>query len=1019
MKVAEALARVVTQPRLILLIVAMLVLAGLGSLSGMARQEDPAFPDRVGLITVIYPGATAETLERLILEPLQEEIAQVEEIQEYNATARTGVALVNLSLQDALYDTDTGWERVRIAMQRAQTEFPAGVLEMTLEDRLIGLPAVVLAIAGSSSVVEMSLAAEQLKRDLMDLPGLSRIELEGETSEQINIALHDAELVRLGITPNQLAQYIVQRNQVSPGGFIVVGDRRLNLLSNNEFLDINAIRSTQIPLPQGGSVPLSAVAEVWRSATEPPEPATFQDGEQVVALELFTIKNQVDALQFGDAVRARVATLHDEYAPLEIRELFFQPDQVADRLDNLMGSLMLSMIIITVILFLGMGWRMGVTVAGMLPVVTLISLGIYDMGGGVLHQIAVIGAVISLGILIDNAIVMVENIQHRLNQGATRQEAMLSSIAELAGPLGASTGTTLAAFTPLLLSSGGTADFTRGIPVMIMLTLTVSFFLAVTLAPLASAWFLKPATAKRSVWIDRLGSSAASLTRRAPKSVILGGTLLAMGSMALFPYLNFQFFPNADRPQVVVEMFLPEGSDIRQTHLLSQELEGALRQQPGVKTIHRFVGATGPGFYYNLPNATQAPNRARLVVNMEALEQTAGLMDWVRDFTARNHPEYDIIAGTLAQGPPRAAPVEIRVFNADDEQRLAAAEQVFQLLKNVPGAVDVRHDIDTGVPLLRLQVDDASAQRYGLSRADVAQTLFARSFGQPIEQYRQELDPLPIVLRSNQGAQLDVEGLLSSYVFNAAGQAIPLSLIAQTEADWQVASINHRNGVRVLSITSGLADGYSFSQILDVLNQRMAEEPLPTGTRLEFGGDQESSGEANSAILATAPIGILLLLFFLLLQFNSYKRVGIILLTVPLAAAGIFPGLVLTDSPFGFQPLLGIIALVGIVVNNAIVLVDRMDQSMNEGATVNDAVDEAVRRRTRPILLTTATTVTGLLPLAFSSSTLWPPMAWAIISGLLASTVLTLLVVPAVCRLTLRPKQVTGHPSNSTASAAA
>ena len=330
MKVAETLARVVTQPRLILLIVAMLVLAGLGSLSGMARQEDPAFPDRVGLITVIYPGATAETLERLILEPLQEEIAQVEEVEEYNATARTGVALVNLSLQDALYDTDTGWERVRIAMQRAQTEFPDGVLEMTLEDRLIGLPAVVLAIAGSSSVVEMSLAAEQLKRDLMDLPGLSRIELEGETSEQINIALHDAELVRLGITPNQLAQYIVQRNQVSPGGFIVVGDRRLNLLSNNEFLDINAIRSTQIPLPQGGSVPLSAVAEVWRSATEPPEPATFQDGEQVVALELFTIKNQVDALQFGDAVRARVATLHDEYAPLEIRELFFQPDQVAE-----------------------------------------------------------------------------------------------------------------------------------------------------------------------------------------------------------------------------------------------------------------------------------------------------------------------------------------------------------------------------------------------------------------------------------------------------------------------------------------------------------------------------------------------------------------------------------------------------------------------------------------------------------------------------------------------------------------
>ena len=1015
MNFGSAIARLVTQPRLVILIVTMLTLVGVGSLSSMARQEDPAFPDRAGLITILFPGATAETIERLILEPLQNELSQVEEVQEYQATARTGVALVNVSLLDNRYDTDTGWERVRIAMDRAEMEFPDGVLEMTLDDRLTGLPAVVLAVAGSPSTVELSLAAEQLKRDLQDLPGLSRIELQGETEEQINIALHDAELVRLGITPNQLGQFIAQRNQVSPGGFIVVGDRRLNLLSNNEFLSLEAIRSTQIPLPQGGSVPLAAVADVWRSAVEPLAPATFQDGEQVVALELYTIKNEVDALLFGDNVRARLEQLRADYPQLEIRELFFQPDQVAERLDSLTDSLMLSMLIITTILFLGMGWRMGVTVALMLPVVTLISLGIYNFGGGVLHQIAIIGAVISLGILIDNAIVMVENIQHRLNEGATRQKAMLGAVVELAGPLAASTGTTLAAFTPLLLSSGGTADFTRGIPVMIMLTLTVSFLLAVSIAPLASAWFLKPATVRRSAWIDRLANNIAAVSRRFMKSVIVAGVVLAGGSMMLFPYLNFQFFPNADRPQVVVEMFLPEGSDIRQTHLLSQELESALRDRPGVTTVHRFVGATGPGFYYNLPNATQAPNRARLVVNMEVLPQTAALMDWVRNYTASNFPEYDIIASTLAQGPPRAAPVEIRVFHSDDETRLAAAEQVFRQVKSVPGAVDVRHDIDTGVPVLRLNVDDASAQRYGLSRADVAQTLFARSFGQPVEQYRQELDPLPIVIRSNEGTRLNVESLLSSYVFNVQGEPIPLSLIAQTEADWQVASIKHRNGVRVLSITSGLGDGYSFSQILDGLNARMASEPLPPGTGLEFGGDQESSGEANSAILATAPIGVLLLLFFLLLQFNSYKRVGIILLTVPLAAAGVFPGLVLTDSPFGFQPLLGIIALVGIVVNNAIVLVDRIDQSLKQGVPVNDAVDEAIRRRTRPILLTTATTVTGLLPLALSSSTLWPPMAWAIISGLLASTLLTLLVVPAVCRLSLKNLcTVTTYQLNST-----
>ena len=1002
MNFGETIVGLVARPRLILLVVAMLALAGVASFGSMSRQEDPVFPDRNGLITVLYPGATAEVMERLVLEPLQDEISQVEEVQDYTATARTGVALVSVALLDTMYDTDTGWDRVRIAMERAQTEFPAGIAEITLDDRLSGLPAVVLALAADSSVVNLSLAAEQLKRDLMDLPGLSRIELEGETREQINIALKDAELVRLGVTPNQLAVLLGQRNQVSPGGFLVVNDRRLNLLSNNEFVDIDAIRETQIPLPDGGSVPLAAIADVWRSAVEPPEPSTWQDGEQVVALNLFTIKNQVDAIQFGVSVRDRVEQLRTDYAPLEIRELFFQPDQVKERLDGLQASLVLSMLIITAILFIGMGWRMGVLVAGMLPIVSLISLGIYDFGGGVLHQIAVIGIVISLGILIDNAIVIVENIQYRLNDGETRGQAMANAIKELAGPLGASTGTTLAAFTPLLLSKGGTADFTRGIPVMIMLTLTVSFILAVTLAPLLSAWFLKPAQIKSSAAIERLATYLAGISRHFPRGVVIGGVVLAAASMALFPFLNFQFFPNADRPQVVIEMFLPEGSDIRRTNELSQEMEQQLRQRPGVMSVHRFVGFTGPGFYYNLPNATQSPNRARMVVNTESLSDSGPIIQWARDFSANSHPEYEIVAGTLAQGPPRVAPIEIRVYHSNDETRLAAAEQVFRLLKSVPGAADVRHDIDTGVPVLRLNVDDASAQRAGLSRADVASTLFARSFGAPVEQYRQELDPLPIVLRSQEGTQLEVANLLSSYIYNTNGEAIPLTQIAQTEADWQVASINHRNGVRVLTVTGGLAEGFSYSQILDSLNAKLAEEPLPAGTRLENGGDQESSGDANNAILATAPIGILLLLFFLLLQFNSFKRVGIILISVPLAAAGIFPGLVLTDSPFGFQPLLGIIALVGIVVNNAIVLVDRMDQQLLAGMSLDDAVDEAVIRRTRPILLTTATTVTGLLPLAFSSSTLWPPMAWAIISGLMASTVLTLLVIPGVCRLSMK-----------------
>jgi multidrug efflux pump subunit AcrB len=351
--------------------------------------------------------------------------------------------------------------------------------------------------------------------------------------------------------------------------------------------------------------------------------------------------------------------------------------------------------------------------------------------------------------------------------------------------------------------------------------------------------------------------------------------------------------------------------------------------------------------------------------------------------------------------------VEVRLYHPDDAVRAKAVEQVFTGLRQVPGIVDVRHDLDPGVPSVHINVDDATAARYGISRAEVAQSLYGQSFGIVAEQFRREDDPIPLVLRSLDGTALSLSRLLSINVYTNRGDAVPLSAIASVETTWEPAARYLRNGVRVNSVTANLETGYSFSQALDGLQAYLAKKPLPPGTRLEYGGDAEGSNDANDAILTTAPIGILLLLFFLLLQFNSFGRVGIILLTVPLAMVGVFPGLVLSGSPFGFQSLLGVIALVGIVVNNAIVLLDVIDRKLDEGKSIRDAVRMAVEQRTRPILLTTATTVAGLLPLAFSSSTLWPPMAWAIISGLLASTVLTLLVVPSLCIKVIR-----GHVSD-------
>lgn len=1005
--------RLLNGQRLLGMVVTMLCLLGVAAYSTMPRQEDPSFPYRAGMITVNYPGASAEAVERLVLQPLADELRQVEEVEFSQGTARTGVALMKLRLEDHIYDTDPAWDRVRQAMERARLDFPDDVGQMALDDRLIDIPAIVLAVGGSPSVTELSTVAERLKRNLADIPGVSRIELEGDADEQITLALDDAALFRLGISPSRVLDTLAKRNQTTPGGFVVVDGRRLSVLPNSEFADIDAIRATPIELPDGSQVPLAAAADVWRGPAEPRQPATWYDGERVVLVSLIMEEGTTDAIRFGEQVRQRLDQLRPDFAPHEIREMFFQPDKVEERLDNLAWSLVLSVLIIVGVVFTGMGLRMGLLVASILPMVAMISIGLYDLGGGVLHQVAVIGMVIALGILIDNAIVIVENIQGHLDQGMRRLDALRKAVSELAGPLGASTGTTLAAFAPLLLSKGGAADFTRGVPVMIMLTLSVSYLLAISAVPLLAARFLKP---RRNVHRDRLIGLARSLggmVANYPKRLIAAGAVLVAISVALTPFTAQQFFPNADRPRVIVELYMPEGTDQARTAEAAARLERAIRTQPDALEVHRFVGFTGPSFYYNLQRAPQAPNRARLVIRTPTLADTTEMVRWVRAHASEQMPELDLSVGVLGQGPPRTAPVEIRIYHADDAKRTEAVEQVFATLRDVPGTVDVRHDLDIGVPSIAINVDDASAARYGLTRADVAQSLYGQSFGVVAERYRQEDDPIPLVLRSREGTSLSLSRLLSVNIYNSRGDAVPLAAVANVETTWEPAARYLRDGVPVNTVTANLLKDYSFSQALDGLFSGLENNSLPEGTRMEMGGDAEGSGDANGALLKAAPIGVLLLLFFLLVQFNSFRRVGVILLTVPLAAVGIFPGLVLSGSPFGFQSLLGVIALVGIVVNNAIVLLDVMDRELEKGRDIRDAVRSAVEQRTRPILLTTATTVAGLLPLAFSSSTLWPPMAWAIISGLLASTVLTLLVVPSVCVQVIREK--VSEPENAPA----
>jgi multidrug efflux pump subunit AcrB len=990
---------------MIISLVLLLSLTGLAAWFTMIRQEDPAFPYRYGYVMVQFPGADVEQVEHLVAKPLEEEISEVEAVDEIETTIRAGFVHVIIGMKPTVYDTDNAWDRIRVAVARAEARFPEGAGRAFVDDRQVDAQTVVLAVGGSDDILELQQAAERLKNRLYSISAVSRVRLFGDSGEQVTIAIDDASIKTLGITPQQIMEQLSARNQIIPGGFVEVDGRQTLVRPQTEFRSIAEIANSPIVLSGGNSVPLSSIASVGMEVTQPPVGTVWMNQKQVVAVGVTVARNQVNTVEFGYHLRDFLDDLRPEFAPLTIEEMFFQPVHVKARLAELGYSLLAGVLIVGTLLILTMGPRMGLVVAVILPLVTLSSLSLFAMGGGVLHQMAVAGMVIALGMLVDNAIVMVENIQWHIDRGASAVEAAVRSVTELAKPLAAATGTTLAVFVPMLISRGDAADFTRAIPVTILIMLSMSYLFAVFVTPLLSQVVLRPRPghAGRNR-MAKAGTAIGSLSVRHGRWALLAAAILILTAAVGSRFVGKEFFPPTDRRQMVVDVYYPEGTPIELTTEFVTAMAAELSAFDESVNVHAFSGNSGPRFFYNLNENPRAPHIGRVVIETRRFEDLEMLIQWVRSEAATRWPEVQIVARRLAQGPPSPAPVELRVIGSDREHLARYAEDITAMMREIPGTVDVRHNLGIGIPSLRFEIEDAVADARGLNRQRVAQALAQQTQGIKIGSYRASEDPIPIVLRSREGSQFSLDQLLAVNAYPAPHKGIPVMDTGQARMEWQAAVIHHYNLEPVVTIFSELEDGVTYAAVFEEIFKRLPSLDPPAGTRVIAGGSQESSGEANTALFKTLPIGIILLLFFLLLQFNSYRRVLIVLVTVPLAITGVVPGLLITGNTFGFMSLLGVITLVGIVVNNAIVLIDVIDHNLGAGMGSAEAVVEAVARRTRPILLTTLTTVAGLLPLTFTSSTLWPPMAWSIISGLLAATVLTLGVVPTLSNWLLKPQ---------------
>ena len=986
----------------------MLSIVGVATWLSMPRQEDPTMKARFGLVIAPYPGANPLDVERLVALPLEEELSELSDIERVQVTIRTGIAIVNIRFRSSVMDTQRAWEKVRRAIQAAHREMPKSAILPTINQKLNETEAVVVALRGPNDVLVLAEYADKLKSKMMAMNDVSRVEITGDAGEQISISIRESVATKLGLSHVEILQALTSRNLSSPGGIINIGERRIELKPNSEFRTLEEIRRTPIFLrspgqPSGAMIPLEDIAEVRAMVAQPLTQRARLNGEVAVFVGVVP-RRGLDAIRFGKSIQKEIDTFAADNPKIQVENLAFQPKQVEDRLQELGGSLLLGILIVGLLLIMTMGFRLGLVVSSVVPLVTFATIGIYGALDGVFHQIAAAALVLALGMLVDNAIVMAELVQSNLDAGLDRRDAMLGAVKELFIPLLSSTATTVAAFVPMLLAPGTTGEFTRSIPVVAIIALTVSYGFAVIVTPVFSGLVLRPNISQK----DRPQTKGAKFTKKLarvsvqhPVWALLFVATVVLLSGSLAPKVKKDFFPQSDKKHLIVMMTLPEGTNLDTTNEKSKILERFLMEHELVESVAAFVGRSTPRFYYNLPLRPNASHMAQLVVKVSEASLLTPLISDLRVFSREKLVDALVLPKRLEQGPPVAAPVEIRLLGNDLQDLFAASEKVRKIVREIEGSIDIRADHGLGKFFVEYEIDDAAASRLGLARASVVRSMYGRTVGLPAGKFHKNRTRIPIQVRSFNAANSSLAQVDAFELSGPAGR-VPLSRITQSKLKTSPAVIHRFNGVRRVSVLTDILPGRTYAEIISELLPQIENMTFPEGVKWEIGGASEASADANKEIGKNAPLAFILLLVILLAQFNSFRRTLIVLLTAPMAILGIWPGLYLGGLAFGFIALLGAIALIGIVVNGAIVLLDVIELERNAGAKIPDAIEAAIMRRTRPILLTTLTTIAGLMPLLFSKSTLWPPMASAMISGLTIATVLTLVAVPASYRLLFR-----------------
>lgn len=995
--------------QIVLFLMLLLAIVGALSYTKLGQSEDPPFTFKAMVIRTNWPGATAQEVSRQVTERIEKKLMETGEYDRIVSFSRPGESQVTFIARDSMHSNEIPelWYQVRKKISDIRQSLPPGIQGPFFNDEFGTTFGNIYALTGQGfDYAVLKDYADRIQIQLQRVKDVGKVDLLGLQDEKIWIELSNVKLATLGLPLAAVQKVLEEQNAVSTAGFFETPSERVQLRVSGNFQTVEQIRNFPIRVADR-TFRIGDVADVRRGFNDPPAPRMRFMGEDAIGLAV-AMKDGGDILVLGKALEGEFSRLQKSLpAGMELRKVSDQPAAVKTGVGEFVRVLAEALIIVLLVSFFSLGVRTGMVVALAIPLVLAITFAtMYYLGIG-LHKISLGALVLALGLLVDDAIIAVEMMAIKMEQGFDRIKAASFAWTSTAFPMLTGTLITAAGFLPIATAQSGTGEYTRSIFQVVTIALVASWIAAVVFVPYLGEKLLpdlaKIHAAKHGAESNPHGTPFYQRVRRVVgwcverrKTVIVLTILAFVGSVMLFRFVPQQFFPASGRLELMVDLKLAEGASLSNTADEVKRLEAMLKDHPGIDNYVAYVGTGSPRFYLPLDQQLPATSFAQFVVLAKTIEERESLRSWLIATLNEQFPALRSRVTRLENGPPVGYPVQFRVTGEHIEEVRALARKVAAKVRENPHVVNVHLDWEEPSKVVYLNIDQDRARALGVSTANLSKFLQSSLIGSTVSQYREDNELIEILLRGTQQERTELALLPSLAVPTDNGQSVSLSQVATLEYGFEEGVIWHRNRLPNVTVR---ADIYGkeqpatlVQQILPTLEPIRAE--LPDGFLLEVGGTVEDSARGQNSVKAGVPLFIVVVLTLLMIQLRSFSRTAMVFLTAPLGLIGVTLFLLVFRQPFGFVAMLGTIALSGMIMRNSVILVDQIEQDIKAGLRPWDAIIEATVRRFRPIVLTALAAVLAMIPL--SRSVFFGPMAVAIMGGLIIATVLTLLFLPAL-----------------------